>query len=43
MLLGELSPKHSGNEKKLLKLLAKLRKKAGKVRDLDVQSELLRI
>src|SRR5262245_58795960 len=42
VLLGELEPKLSGNEKKLLKLLAKLRKKAGKVRDLDVQLELLR-
>ena len=42
VLLGELASDHSGNEKKLLKLLAKLRKKAGKVRDLDVQSELLR-
>jgi len=29
VLLGELEPKLSGNEKKLLKLLAKLRKKAG--------------
>lgn len=42
VLLGELSSDHSGNEKKLLKLLARLRKKAGKVRDLDVQTELLR-
>jgi CHAD domain-containing protein len=42
VLLGELEPKLSGNEKKLLRLLAKLRKKAGKVRDLDVQLELLR-
>lgn len=42
VLLGELASDHSGNEKKLLKILAKLRKKAGKVRDLDVQSELLR-
>ena len=42
VLLGELEPKLSGNEKKLLKILAKLRKKAGKVRDLDVQLELLR-
>src|ERR1051325_5464892 len=42
VLLGELEPKLSGNEKKLLKLLAKLRKKAGKVRDLDVQLDLLR-
>lgn len=42
VLLGELGSELSGNEKKLLKLLAKLRKKAGKVRDLDVQTELLR-
>jgi CHAD domain-containing protein len=42
VLLGELESKLSGNEKKLLKNLAKLRKKAGKVRDLDVQLELLR-
>jgi len=42
VLLGELEPHLSGNEKKLLKLLAKLRKKAGKVRDLDVQLYLLR-
>ena len=32
----------SGNDKKLLKLLARLRKKAGRVRDLDVQSAALR-
>ena len=42
VLLDELGSELSGNEKKLLKLLAKLRKKAGKVRDLDVQTELLR-
>jgi len=42
VLLGELEPELSGNEKKLLKLLAKLRKKAGKLRDLDVQLDLLR-
>src|SRR5882762_10210110 len=42
VLLGELVPEPSGNEKKLLKLLAGFRKKAGKVRDLDVQIELLR-
>ena len=42
VLLGELVPNSSGNEKKLLKVLAKFRKKAGKVRDLDVQIELLR-
>ena len=32
----------SGNDKKLLKLLGRLRKKAGRVRDLDVQSAALR-
>ena len=34
-LVSELAPEN-GNQKKLLKLLSKLRKKAGKVRDLDV-------
>ncbi len=42
VLLGELAPELSGNEKKLLKLLSKFRKKAGKVRDMDVQIGLLR-
>jgi len=42
VLLGALGPNLSGNEKKLLRQLAKLRKKAGKVRDLDVQLGLLR-
>ena len=32
----------NGNQKKLLKLLSKLRKKAGKVRDLDVQIAFLK-
>jgi CHAD domain-containing protein len=41
-LLGELSPKLDRNQKKLLKLLARLRKRAGKVRDLDVQLTALR-
>ena len=41
-LLGELVLHPSGNSKKLLKLLAHLRKKAGRVRDLDVQIGLLR-
>ena len=40
-LVAELAP-HNGNQKKLLKLLSKLRKKAGKVRDLDVQIAFLR-
>lgn len=42
VLLDEVVPIPSGNEKKLAKLLTKLRKKAGKVRDLDVQMGLLR-
>ena len=42
VLLGELGSGSSGNEKKLLKLLGKFRKKAGKVRELDVQMGLLR-
>jgi CHAD domain-containing protein len=41
-LLDELVPKPNRNHKKLLKLLARLRKKAGRVRDLDVQISLLR-
>ncbi len=42
MLVSDLAQKRSGNDKKLLKLLARLRKKAGRVRDLDVQSAALR-
>jgi CHAD domain-containing protein len=42
VFLDELNGKSSGNQKKLQKLLAKSRKKAGRVRDLDVQSALLR-
>lgn len=42
ILLGELSPKLERNEKKLLKMLGKIRKRAGKVRDLDVQAAALR-
>jgi CHAD domain-containing protein len=41
-LLGELDPGPSRNDKKLLKQLAKFRKKAGRVRDLDVQMSNLR-
>src|SRR5204863_5108520 len=41
-LLRELSPELSRNDRKLLKILAKLRKKAGRVRDLDVQTASLR-
>ena len=40
-LVAELAPE-SGNKQKLLKLLAKSRKKAGKVRDLDVQIEFMK-
>jgi hypothetical protein len=42
ILLGEFSPKLDRSEKKLLKLLGRIRKRAGKVRDLDVQSAALR-
>ncbi|HKM48428.1 MAG TPA: CHAD domain-containing protein [Terriglobales bacterium] len=42
ILLGELSPKLDRSEKKLLKLLGRIRKRAGKVRDLDVQLAALR-
>lgn len=40
-LVGELAPAN-GNTKKLLNLLAKLRKRAGKLRDLDVQISFLK-
>jgi CHAD domain-containing protein len=42
ILLGELSPKLDCNQKKLLKLLGRIRKRAGKVRDVDVQLAALR-
>jgi len=42
ILLGELSPELDRNQKKLLKLLGRLRRRAGKVRDLDVQLAALR-
>ena len=41
-LLSKLSPKLDRNQKKLLKLLSRIRKRAGKVRDLDVQLAALR-
>src|ERR1700686_164014 len=41
-LLEELSPARDRNQKRLLKLLTRSRKKAGKVRDLDVQLAALR-
>jgi CHAD domain-containing protein len=42
ILLAELSPKLDRNQKRLLKLLGWIRKRAGKVRDLDVQLAALR-
>jgi CHAD domain-containing protein len=42
ILLTDLSPQKNGSQKKLLKLLSRLRKRAGKVRDLDVQLAALR-
>lgn len=42
ILLEELSPKLDRGEKKLLKLLSRVRKRAGKVRDVDVQLGALR-
>jgi CHAD domain-containing protein len=41
-LFGELAPKADRNGRKLLKQLAKIRKRAGRVRDLDVQMAALR-
>ena len=41
-LLKELTSERSRNEKKLLSLLARIRKRAGRVRDLDVQLSALR-
>jgi len=42
VLVSDLAGSRNGNDKKLLKLLGRLRKKAGRVRDLDVQSVALR-
>src|SRR5258708_32442674 len=42
ILLGELSPETDRSQKKLLKLLGRIRKRAGKVRDFDVQLAALR-
>jgi CHAD domain-containing protein len=42
ILLGELSPELDRNHRKLLKLLGRIRKRAGKVRDFDVQVAALR-
>ena len=41
-LLSEVAPELNRNDKKLLKLLSRLRKKAGQVRDLDVEIASLR-
>jgi CHAD domain-containing protein len=41
-LLVELVPERSRNQKKLLKLLVRIRRRAGRVRDLDVQLAALR-
>lgn len=41
-VLEELAPKLGGSEKKLLKSLLRLRRRAGRVRDLDVQIAALR-
>ena len=41
-LLSEVAPERHRNDEKLLKLLTRLRKKAGRVRDLDVQIASLR-
>jgi len=42
ILLGELSPEPDRSQKKLLKMVGRIRKRAGKVRDLDVQLAALR-
>jgi CHAD domain-containing protein len=42
ILLGELSPGLDRSQKKLLRMLGRIRKRAGKVRDLDVQLTALR-
>jgi CHAD domain-containing protein len=41
-LLQELLPERDRNQKRLLKMLGRIRKRAGKVRDLDVQLAALR-
>ncbi len=41
-MLEDLSPRRDRNQKKLLKMLRAIRRRAGKVRDLDVQLEALR-
>ena len=41
-LIDQLVPEPNRNDRKLLKLLGRIRKKAGRVRDLDVQMSSLR-
>src|ERR1700730_12658736 len=41
-LLEQLLPEHDRNQKKLLKMLNRIRRRAGKVRDLDVQLAAVR-
>jgi CHAD domain-containing protein len=41
-LLEQLLPQRDRNQKKLLKMLSRIRQRAGKVRDLDVQLAALR-
>jgi CHAD domain-containing protein len=42
VLLEDLIPERDRNQKKLLKMIGRIRKRAGKVRDLDVQLSALR-
>jgi CHAD domain-containing protein len=42
VLVSDLAAQQTGSDKKLVKLLGRLRKKAGRVRDLDVQGAALR-
>jgi CHAD domain-containing protein len=42
VLMADLARERSRNDRKLLRLLSRLRKKAGRVRDLDVQTAALR-
>src|SRR6266436_5791027 len=42
VLVADLAQERSRNDRKLLKLLGRLRKKAGRVRDLDVETAALR-
>jgi CHAD domain-containing protein len=42
VLVADLAEERSRNDKKLMRLLGRLRKKAGRVRDLDVEIAALR-